>query len=76
MLHAERLLKPIEGLDAPAPRALGAQPVLVEINTVLQSLLLHQMENGPIPAEIAAEWAARAPFRLVGGLLVRKPPRD
>ena len=26
-----------------------AQPVLVEINTVLQSLLLHQMENGPIP---------------------------
>ena len=53
-----------------------AQPVLIEINTVLQSLLMHQMENGPIPREIAAEWAERAPFRLVGGLLIRKTPRD
>jgi len=53
-----------------------SSPVLIEINTVLQSLLMHQMENGPIPAAIAAEWAERAPFRLVGGLLVRKPPRD
>jgi hypothetical protein len=53
-----------------------SQPVLIEINTVLQSLLMHQMENGPIPAAIAAEWAERAPFRLVGGLLVRKTPRD
>ena len=49
-------------------------PVLIEINTTSQDLLMHQMENGPIPREIAAEWAERAPFGLVAGLLVRRPP--
>jgi len=52
------------------------RPVLIEINTAHQSLLLHQMCNGPLPASIVAEWAERAPFRLVAGLIVRKPPRE
>lgn len=49
------------------------QPVLIEFNTYQQALLMHQKENGPLPADVVAEWAARADFWVVGGLVIRKP---
>ena len=52
------------------------QPTLIEFNTYQQGIQMHQMENGPLPPEVVAEWAARAPFWLVGGLVIRKRVRD
>ena len=52
------------------------RPTLIEFNTHHQGIQMHQMENGPLPPEIVAEWAARAPFWLVGGLVIRKRVRD
>jgi len=49
------------------------RPVLIEFNTYQQALLMHQKENGPLPADVVAEWAARARFWVIGGLVVRKP---
>jgi hypothetical protein len=50
-------------------------PVLIEFNTHQQALLMHQKENGPLPADVVAEWAARARFWVLGGLVIRKPER-
>jgi hypothetical protein len=49
------------------------RPVLIEFNTDQQALLMHQKENGPLPADVVAEWARRASFWIVGGLVIRKP---
>ena len=49
------------------------RPVLIEFNTYQQALLMHQKENGPLPPDVLSEWAARARFWVVGGLVVRKP---
>ena len=49
------------------------RPVLIEFNTHQQALLMHQKENGPLPSDVVAEWARRASFWVVGGLVIRKP---
>jgi hypothetical protein len=50
-----------------------SRPTLIEFNTDQQALLMHQKENGPLPPEVVAEWAARARFWVIGGLVIRKP---
>jgi hypothetical protein len=52
------------------------RPTLIEFNIYQQGIQMHQMENGPLPPEVVAEWAARAPFWLVGGLVIRKRLHD
>ena len=52
------------------------QPTLIELNVVEQGLRIHQLENGPLPPDIVAEWAERTSFWMVGGLVIRKPLGD
>ena len=49
------------------------QPTLIELNVVEQGLRIHQLENGPLPPDIVAEWAERARFWMVGGVVIRRP---
>ena len=52
------------------------RPTLIELNVVEQGLRIHQLENGPLPPDIVAEWAERARFWMVGGLVIRRPLGD
>ena len=52
------------------------RPTLIELNVVEQGLRIHQLENGPLPPDIVADWAERARFWMVGGLVIRRPLGD
>ena len=48
-------------------------PAFIEFNIVEQDIRVHQIENGPFPPEVIAEWAQRARIWTPLGLVIRKP---
>jgi len=52
------------------------RPTFIEFNIVEQDIRVHQVENGPFPESVVAEWAQRIDIWAPGSIVVRKPRRE